>query len=131
MALHIVASRPDPALVRLSKSVSDLENDVDRLSQIKIRLILESSTCDVFHNDEAVTRAVAFYLIDFVDSRYVRMVERRGSARLAQESLSRQFVLLRFGKHQFERDRAMQLEVFGLVDLAHAANAEALQNPIV
>jgi hypothetical protein len=59
------------------------------------------------------------------------VVERGGGARLAEETLARHLVPLRLAEHQFERDGAMEAQILGLIDLAHAAGTESFDNPIM
>jgi hypothetical protein len=60
------------------------------------------------------------------DADDVRVVQRRGGPGLAQEALQRELLLVppaHRGQH-LDRDLAVQFEVFGQVDRAHAAAAE-------
>ena len=65
-----------------------------------------------------------------VDRDHVGVVERRGDLRLALEALAELGVLGQLGGDQLERDRAVQREVDGAVDDAHAAAAGHRLDPV-
>ena len=79
------------------------------------------------HDDEVL----AVVLADVVDRADVRVVERRGDARLPPESLERVGARGELGRQELQRDLAAEADVFGAVDDAHAAAAEAIEDPVV
>ena len=70
-------------------------------------------------------------LVDLVDRADVRMVQRRRHPGFAQEALRAGPIEAVLGAQELERDRAMQLDVLGLEDDAHAAGAERFEDAVV
>src|SRR6185436_1153056 len=68
---------------------------------------------------------------DVVDRADVRMVQRRGDSRFAPEAFERLGVRGQLGRQELERDLTAEPDVFGAVDDAHAAAADAFENPIM
>ena len=68
---------------------------------------------------------------EFVDRANVGMVERRGGARLAAETLQRLRIAAQLFGQKLQRHTAAQLEVLGTIDHAHAAAADDVQHAIV
>ena len=66
---------------------------------------------------------------DFVDHRDVRMVERRGRARLGQQP--RGAVAAGVRMERLQRDDAPQAEVLGAIHVSHAPGPEPIQDAIV
>jgi hypothetical protein len=120
----------DAVPVRVDEGVGNLEAVTDdRLGgetavrdQLRQRLAV-----DELHRDERspVRRA------DLVDRADVRMVERRGGARLSQEAGLVGGVRIGTGVDELDGDQAVQTLVVGPVDHAHAAGAEAGLDPVV
>ena len=79
------------------------------------------------HGDERP----AFVLVHVVDGADVGVIEGGGSLRLALEALQGLMVLGHFFRQEFERDKAMELGVFGLIDHTHPAAAQLFENPIM
>ena len=61
----------------------------------------------------------------------MRMVERRGGARLALKTLDGQRIARQSGRQKLERDLAAQADVFRLVDHPHAAATELFQHAVM
>ena len=59
------------------------------------------------------------------------MVQRRGGAGFTPEALQRGWVLARGFGQQLDGNGAAQLLVFGLIDHAHSALAQAANDPVV
>ncbi len=70
-------------------------------------------------------------LADIVDSANVGMIQGGGSLRLALKSSQRLRVSGYFFGKELQGDEAPQARVFGLVDNAHAAAAELLDDAIM
>src|SRR5262249_39910088 len=68
---------------------------------------------------------------EVVDGGDAGVVELRGRARLAREALAGAFVLAQLGEHDLDRDVAAQDGVVGLVDLAHGASADLLDDAVL
>ena len=64
---------------------------------------------------------LAVVLARLVDGDHVRVVDRRGELRLAQEALAEALVLGQLGGDQLQRDGPLERQVGGAVDHAHAA----------
>jgi hypothetical protein len=108
--------------------------DFDRKREKRIHLkrpagnaVLECHSLEIFHHDERL----AIVLADFVDSADVWMIERRSCSRFPAKSLKglpvRRYTL---GK-KLESDEASELGVFRLINNAHPAAAEFLNNSVV
>src|SRR5207302_11215991 len=82
------------------------------------------------HGDAAAPAAAGpLDLVDLVDDGDVGMVQRGGHPRLPQEAKARAFVPS--SAQHLERDLAVEAQVLGQVDLAHASASEALQDAVV
>ena len=117
-------------LVRLLERLRDLERDDGGLLHrdgAALDAIGERVTGHQLHHQ----RGGALALLEAVDRRDVRMVERGEDLRLAREARHVVGVVgERRGQH-LERDVAMELRVVGAVDLAHAAHSEAVGDFVV
>jgi hypothetical protein len=80
-----------------------------------------------FHHDEGLIAA----FIQLVNRADAGMVERGGSACFAPKAFQRSRVLTRRFRQQLDGNRPSQLLVFGLIDHAHAAPAQATHDPVV
>src|SRR5262245_12817235 len=64
---------------------------------------------------------IAFMLLDRIDGADVRMIERRGGARLTLESLERLRIAREFLRKKLDGHATSEPAVFGFIDDAHAA----------
>ena len=87
----------------------------------------ERLSLEQFHRDEVP----AFVLADRVDRADVRVIQRRGRARLALKPLERDGIGARRVGQELQRDAAAELRVFGFVDDAHTAGAEGFDDLVV
>ena len=103
----------------------DFEKAIER-EQAGAEEGFEIRAFEILHDDvgEAVLRA------DFVDGADVGMVERRGGAGFAAETLEGLRIVGGFGRKKFQRDEAAELDVFGFVDDTHASATNAFENAV-
>src|ERR1700733_4950819 len=80
-----------------------------------------------FHGNETLALVIA----DLVDSTDIRMVQGGGSAGLAAKTLEGLRVAGHLLRQKLEGDKTAQVGVFGLVNDAHAAAPEFLENAVV
>ena len=111
-------------LVRGVERLGDLGEELDRALRLE-RTVLrdelgEVGALDVAHGEEEH----AVLLARLVDGDDVRVVERGGDPRLAQEALAEALVLGELGRDHLERDLAPETLLLGAVDRAHAAAAD-------
>ena len=92
-----------------------------------VHVLLERLALEQLHGDELR----ALELVDLVDRADVRVIERRGGARLAQKPIGGLLIADAIGRQKLERHEARELDVLGLVDDAHAARADGLEHPVV
>ncbi len=108
-----------------------LLGDVEHLVEVEPGLgeLRERPARDVLHGDEAHRALATVELVDLVDDRDVRVVESRSGAGFAQQALAG-LVVVHVGAQHLERHPAVQAQVLGQVDLAHAALAQALEESV-
>ncbi len=70
-------------------------------------------------------------LADVVDRADVRMIQRRGRARLALEALDGDRVCQQPRREELDGDLPAEPRVFGAVDDTHAAFADLVNDPVV
>jgi hypothetical protein len=117
----------DALRVRLLQAIGDLDCDADGFIETQgagFDHSLKAATFDTFHRDEGLT----FRLVDFMDRAYVGVNQGRRRLGLVKEP---HFLLL--GAHGMRRQElechgTLELRVLGLVDDAHAAFAELLED---
>jgi len=85
--------------------------------------LVQRPAIDIFHGDVPTARLLS----NLVDRADVRVVEGRGSARFPEEALSPLVICEELVAEEFESNLALELEVRGQVDLAHAARSERLE----
>ena len=90
-------------------------------------MVRERLALEQLHGDELR----ALELVHLVDGADVRVIERRGGARLAQKPLGGLLIADTIGRQKFERHEARQLDVLGLVDDAHAARADGVEHTVM
>ncbi len=112
------------------EGVGDLDGELQQdvgFERTAVDAVLQGDAFEVLHDDEGLSGG----FIDFVDGADVGMIQRRGGAGFALEALERLRVGGDFGRKEFESDEASQLDVFGLVDDAHATAAEFVDDAVV
>ena len=110
--------------------VGDLDAEVEDLIQLErlaLDAVLERFAFQELHGDEVL----ALVFPDLVDGANIRMVQSRGSARLALEARQRLLVAGHFLGQELERHHAAELGVLGLVNHAHAPAAQLADDAIV
>ncbi len=89
--------------------------------------VLEREAVEKFHRDEAL----AVVLADFVDGADVGVVQRGSGAGFAAKAFESLRILRNVFGEEFERDKATEGGVFGLVNNAHPAAAQFFDDAIV
>src|SRR6185295_19603870 len=121
----------DALLVGAAETEGGLGDEARRLGRGQgtlLELRRQGLAVVVGHDDEEL----AFLgLVDLEDGAGVRVVERRGRARLLEETLVGLDRRADVRRQELERHLAAELDVLRLVDDAHAAPAEALENLVV
>ena len=115
----------EPALVCEVERLRDLGAENERALGIERtgpQERLHVAALDVAHRDEQMPALLA----DVVDRDDVRVLERGGVLRLAQEALAEGVVLGQLGREQLQRNVPLQARVVRTVDDAHAAAADEL-----
>ena len=105
---------------------AEIEDLVDR-QRLAGDVLIERLPVEQLHRDELP----ALELADVVDRADRRMIEGRGGSRLALEPLERQLIRGRVGGQEFQRERAAEPRVLGLVNHTHAARTDLLDDTIV
>ena len=94
--------------------------------------VLERYAVQKLHGDEGLAlRFINPLLVDFVNRANVGMVQRGSGLRLALKTGQSLRVFGHIVGEKFQGDEAVQLDVLGLVDHAHAATAKLLDDPVV
>jgi hypothetical protein len=115
-------------LVRRSQPFGDLTGNAQGFVQLErafLDLVPQARPLDQFHGQEPVL------LVQFEHRADVWVVQRRGGLRFAHESSAKLKILNRPKRQELERDRPVELGVLGLVDDAHAALAELVEDAVV
>src|SRR5262249_8523 len=89
--------------------------------------VLQGPALQIFHADEPF--AVLF--ADVMNRADVGMIEGGSSASLAMESLQRLAIPRKVIRKKFESDETAQASILGLINHAHTASAELLQDTVV
>ena len=120
----------DAALVRRVERVDELTCDRDRLVDREFPLRphprVERLPLDQLHHDGGEPRP----LLQAVDGRNIRVVERRQNPRFALEPCEPVLIRREQPWQNLDRDLAMQLGIARAVDLAHAACAQLREDLI-
>ncbi len=106
-----------------------LGEDADRVRRVQtaaLEALIQVTPLDVAHGDEEEV----FGRPSLVDRDDVRMVDRRGQLRLAEEAVTERFVLGEAGGQQLERNSPLEPQILGQVDDAHAAPAQQRLDPV-
>ena len=116
--------------VRGVERVGDLDGDRQQFVECELPLreaLLQRGPLQDLHDEEWAAVLVA----DVVNGADAGVVQRGGGPRLALEPGQRLAIIRQIGRKKFERDEAPQARVLGLVDDAHPAAAEPLDNAVV
>ena len=89
--------------------------------------MLQGHAVEELHRDEGAT----IFFADVVNGADVGMIERRGGTGLAAEALQRLGIASYVIGQKFEGNKPAQARVLGLVDNAHAATTELLDDAVV
>ena len=120
----------DAARVRCIEGIGDLNGEIEQPGQrnrFAVDFGLQRSAFEQLEDDERAP----FVFADFVDRADVRMVQRRCGPRFTEEPLDCETIARRLGQQELERHPSAEDQILGQIDLAHAAAAKLLQNPIV
>ncbi len=99
---------------------ADLERPLGREAPLAVEQLLHRLALDVLHGEEQLPAVLA----DVVDVADVLVMDARLGARLAVEALAQAGSRGDLAGQELERDRAIEGQVRGQVDLAHPALAE-------
>ena len=116
--------------VRGIEGVGDLNADLQcviNLNAAAADALLQVLAFEQLHHQERL----ALILFNLVDGADIRMVQQRGGAGLALKTLQRALVAVELLGQKLGGDVAAQVDVLRLVDDAHAARAQLLENAIV
>ena len=106
-----------------------LRDDAGRVRRVQtaaLQALLQVTPLDVAHGDEEEVLGRP----GLVDRDDVRMVDRGGQLRLAQEAVTERLVLGEAGGQQLERNPPLEPQILGQVDDAHAAEAQQRLDPV-
>ena len=106
-----------------------LRDDADRIRRIQtaaLQALLEVTPLDIAHGDEENVLGRP----GLVDRDDVRMVDRRGQLRLAQEPVTERLVPGEAHSQQLESDPPLQPQILGQIDDAHATPAQQRLDPV-
>ena len=111
------------------EGVGNLNAEVEKLIE-RQRLVgdevSERDAVEILHGDEAI----AFFDIRVVDGADMRMIEGGGGLRFALETFQGQNIVGHVAHKEFQGDHAVQAEVLGLVDDAHATAAQSFEDAV-
>ena len=120
----------DAARVRRRERAGDLDGIVERRGNRQRPLRqqpIERRAVHQLHRDEGRPRVLA----DLVDGDDVRMVQRRGGLRLADEAAMPLGVRRRFRRQHLDRNRTPEPRIDGAVNDTHPAAADFSLDPVV
>ena len=121
----------DDALgVRGVERIRDLNRQRDKLvilHRTRADGVLERQAIEKLHGDERL----AFMLVNVVNGADVGMIQRRSGLRLALEAGQSLRIFGDIVGQEFQRDKAAELEVLRLVNHAHAAAAQLLDDAVM
>ncbi len=114
----------EPSRMGGVQRVGDLRADGDRPRRLELSLVreqpLEVCALDVAHGQVELS----LHLARVVDGHDIRMVEGSRQPRLDEEALAEVGILRQLWREQLERHAAVQRQIVGAVDDAHATAAE-------
>ena len=121
----------DAPLVRVLHRVAGVSEELDLLAQpAPARPGVERLAVDELHRDEGLVAALGIARAGLVDLRDARMVEPAEDVRLLLEA-PQQLPRRRAAADRLERDAPAREGLLGFVDDAHAAFADAAQDPVL
>src|SRR5208283_788602 len=97
------------------------------LERTVLDLVLERLTIQKLHRD----KCLRFLLADVVDGADVGMIQGGGGLCLSTEAAERLRIARHFVGQELQSDESVQASVLGLVNYAHAATTELLDDAIV
>ena len=89
--------------------------------------VLQRLAVEKLHRDELL----AVLLADVVNGADVRVIQRRSRLRFAAEAFQRSGIVEHFVGQEFQRHRAMESRVLGLVNDTHPTTTELLEDAVV
>ena len=122
-------SMHETARVGRIQGARNLCEDADRVRRVQttaLQALFQVASLDVAHGDEEDVLGRP----GLVDRHDVRVVDRRGQLRLAQEAVTERLVLGEPGSQQLQRDTPLEPQILGQVDDAHAAPAQRRLDPV-
>ena len=125
--LHVAMHKA--ARVGSIQGARHLREDPDRVRRVQtaaLQTLLEVTPVDVAHGDEENVLGRP----GLVDRDDVRMVDRGGQLRLAQEAIAERLVLGEARSEQLEGDLPLEPQILGQVHDAHAAEAQQRLDPV-
>src|SRR2546430_5474266 len=90
-------------------------------------VVLQSPAFEQLHHDELLL----VMLTDLVHHADIRMIERRGSTRFAQEAFERALIFRQILGQELQGHGSPQNKVFGTVDDSHATASKLFENAVV
>jgi len=120
----------DPLLMGLGHAPDGLEDDVERLFLLErppLDLVPKAFAFIVGHDD---IHPAVFRLFDLVNVADIGMIESRGGSGFLDEPLPRIGVRGPLVRQEFQGHGALELDILGLVDDAHPAAANFLDDPV-
>src|SRR5262249_17480268 len=120
----------DPFGVSRLHRIRQLNTDIEYFSGAKrpaVDALFERLAVEIFHHD----KRPSFVLADIVNGADLRMIQGRSSSRLDSKSLERLRIFSIPLRQNLHRHWPAQPDILALVDHAHAASAEMLENPVV
>jgi hypothetical protein len=115
---RLEVSVDDTAIVGMREGIGRFDTVSDGVFEGQRRALGNGAAIDVFHREECTAGRVA-HLVDRAD---VRVVQRGGRSRLAQDAGARRVAVGRV--QQLDRDRPLERRIVRQEDRAHAAMAE-------
>ena len=119
-----------PLVCAASSASANVGGEVDELFDPQrpgADAVLQRLAVEQLHHDEALTLVFA----DVEEHADVRVIERRGDARLAREPGERLRIVRQMRRQQLERHLPAEPAILGAIDHAHAAPAELLDDLVV
>ena len=120
-----------PCGVRGIQRVGDFDGEVEQLARVESGLPAMRCFSVAPSRNSMAMKGWPSCFADVVDGADVGMIQSRGSARFALETLERLGVARQLVGQELQGDKAAEPRVFGLVNHAHPAAAQLLHNAVV